>query len=330
MVVLLWGPCGDPPLQTVYRALQQFGIPAVFFDQQTIPEIELSWQVRSASITGWLQDRNGRLDLEQITGVYYRPYDTRQIPAVARAGEGSRLWQHALDLEEALTAWADLTPAQVLNRPSAMASNHSKPYQAEQIRQVGFKVPDTLITTTPEAAFAFWQHHGEVIYKSISGVRSQVSRLTPAHADRLRTTLSGCPTQFQQCVPGQDYRVHVVGEAVFASAIHSNADDYRYASTAADAPTVHPVVLPAAERLRCIDLSQALNLPLVGIDLRCTPDGEWYCFEANPSPGFTYYQAETGQPISLAVAQWLAATLLPPMAKTSTQPAVQPMAIPTF
>jgi hypothetical protein len=328
MVVLLWGPWGDPPLQTVYQALQQFGIPTVFFDQQTIPDIELSWQVRSASITGWLKDRNGRLDLEHIIGVYYRPYDTRQIPAVAQAGPESRLWQHALDLEEALTAWADLTPAQVLNRPSAMESNHSKPYQAEQIRQVGFKVPDTLITTTPEAAFAFWQHHGEVIYKSISGVRSQVSRLTPAHEDRLRTTLSGCPTQFQQWVPGQDYRVHVVGDAVFACAICSNADDYRYASTTADAPTVHPVVLPDAIRLRCIALSQALNLPLVGIDLRCTPDGEWYCFEANPSPGFTYYQTETGQPISLAVAQWLAATLLPPGTIASTQPVVRPMAIP--
>ena len=43
------------------------------------------------------------------------------------------------------------------------------------------------------------------------------------------------------------------------------------------------------------------------MDLRSTPDGAWYCFEVNPSPGFTYYQEETGQPIADAIARLLAA-----------------------
>ena len=49
-----------------------------------------------------------------------------------------------------------------------------------------------------------------------------------------------------------------------------------------------------------------MNLPLAGIDLRRTPQGEWYCFEVNPSPAFTYYEQITGQPISQAVALLLA------------------------
>ena len=46
------------------------------------------------------------------------------------------------------------------------------------IRTIGFKIPDTLITTEPLAALEFWKQHGTVIYKSISGTRSIVSRLT--------------------------------------------------------------------------------------------------------------------------------------------------------
>jgi hypothetical protein len=40
-----------------------------------------------------------------------------------------------------------------------------------------------------------------------------------------------------------------------------------------------------------------------------TPEGEWFCFEVNPSPAFLYYQQATGQPIATAVAGLLAAAV---------------------
>jgi hypothetical protein len=40
--------------------------------------------------------------------------------------------------------------------------------------------------------------------------------------------------------------------------------------------------------------------------LKVTPDDEVYCFEVNPSPAFSYYEGNTGQPISRAVARHLA------------------------
>lgn len=49
-----------------------------------------------------------------------------------------------------------------------------------------------------------------------------------------------------------------------------------------------------------------MNLPLAGIDLRRTPQDEWYCFEVNPSPAFSFYEQITGQPIARAVALLLA------------------------
>jgi hypothetical protein len=56
--------------------------------------------------------------------------------------------------------------------------------------------------------------------------------------------------------------------------------------------------LPSDVVARCHALAALTELPLAGIDLCRTPDGEWYCFEINPSPGCTYYAEATGQPIA--------------------------------
>jgi glutathione synthase/RimK-type ligase-like ATP-grasp enzyme len=185
-----------------------------------------------------------------------------------------------------------------------MAANGSKPYQLEQIRKLGFDVPETLVTTNPDAARDFWERHETVIYKSVSGARSIVSRLRPEHTERL-ADVTFCPTQFQRYVPGTDYRVHMVGDELFACEVISEADDYRY-------PGVHEVEiharrLPRDVEERCRLLAAAARLPVAGIDLRRTPEGEWYCFEVNPSPAFTYYENRTDQPIANAIARLLTA-----------------------
>lgn len=48
-----------------------------------------------------------------------------------------------------------------------------------------------------------------------------------------------------------------------------------------------------------------MGLLLAGIALRRTPEGGWVCFEVNPSPGFSFYEEATGQPIAAAVADLL-------------------------
>ena len=54
--------------------------------------------------------------------------------------------------------------------------------------------------------------------------------------------------------------------------------------------------------------AQALDLPLAGIDLRLRPDGAYLCFAVNPMPAHRYYESNTGLPISLALAHFLAAS----------------------
>jgi glutathione synthase/RimK-type ligase-like ATP-grasp enzyme len=66
-----------------------------------------------------------------------------------------------------------------------------------------------------------------------------------------------------------------------------------------------PAALPAAVEAACLRAARDLDLLFAGIDLKQTPDGDYFCFEVNPCPGFIYYERRTRQPISAALADLL-------------------------
>jgi glutathione synthase/RimK-type ligase-like ATP-grasp enzyme len=207
-------------------------------------------------------------------------------------------------LHDTLSRWIEITPALVVNRSTPMGSNASKPYQLQLISQHGFAVPETLITNDPVLVREFHREHNHVIYKSISSIRSIVQTLKVEDYEQLER-IRWCPTQFQAFVDGTNVRVHVVNEEVFATQILTEATDYRYAQQQGSRADLYAIELDVGLAQKCVDLAHALNLPFAGIDLKITPDNQVYCFEVNPSPGFSYYEAQTGQPIAKAVARYL-------------------------
>jgi len=233
---------------------------------------------------------------------------------------GSTNPARAQRIHENLFEWLDVSPALVVNRPRAMQANASKPMQAQLIGAVGFEVPATLVTSEEEEARAFWKEHGRVVFKSISGVRSIVTELSADTADRLKL-LANLPTQFQAWVPGVDIRVHVVGEKTFAAEIQSSVIDYRYAEKAGGRASMTSIELPADVEARCVAMAREMELPLAGIDLRRRPDGEFVCFEVNPMPAYSFFENQSGLPISKALAELLMNGLNPPREKAKLQDA---------
>ena len=235
-MIVVWGLEDDAPVAGVLRALAALGVPFAFVDQRDVLASRFDVEV-DHGFHGRLDGPTWSIDLEAVSAVYVRSYSAADLAAVVRAGSSADQ-AHARAVEETLLSWADVSPALVVNRPSAMASNNSKPYQASLIRSYGFDVPETLVTSDAAAVRAFWERHGTVVYKSMSGVRSQVARLTAEHFARFDTPCA-CPTQFQAYVPGHDHRVHVLGADVFNCEIVSDADDYRYGRR-----TMRPYELP--------------------------------------------------------------------------------------
>ena len=301
-MIAVWGPPADETTLSVLDALLRRDAPVAFIDQgEVLRHTGRLEVVRGAAgyVAGWLDLPSGTYDLGVFASAYIRPHDSLAAPRVASAGPRSPEANHARKIEDLLMRWAQITPALVVNRPSAMATNNSKPYQALSARAVGFEVPATLLTTDPDAAARFAAEHGEVIYKSIGGIRSIVTRLRADDRQRL-DDVRWCPTQFQAWVAGTDVRVHVVGDRVFACEIESDADDYRYGES-----TSRLCDLPAEQAARCVELSARLGLEVAGIDLRRTPDGAWYCFEANPSPAFACFGDEIKSAVAAAIADRL-------------------------
>jgi glutathione synthase/RimK-type ligase-like ATP-grasp enzyme len=302
-MILLWGLAGDGPISSVRNELARMQRTALLIDQRAVLDttVELSADDEVSCTVEW----DGiRVELEKVEAAYIRPYDPLAVPAVARAGHASAEARHAVGVYEALRLWSELTSALVVNRLSVMASNSSKPYQSELIRAAGFLVPETLITTDPEVAAEFCDRLGEVVYKSVSGIRSIVSRVTAQKRAQL-DAVATCPTQFQEYVRGIDYRVHVVGHDTFVCELVSEADDYRYSERQGARVSRRQVALPVECLDRCRALAASLDLAVAGIDLRRTPAGEMFCFEVNPSPAFSWFDAPDSR-IAKRVAELLA------------------------
>jgi hypothetical protein len=302
-MILLWGHAADKALQAVYESLLKRGAEIAFYDQREVLDTAVDLVV-DREVSGTLRVRGETINLSEVTAAYIRPFDSRWLSKIKTAGPGSPEWRHALNIEDALLSWTEIAPIFVVNRPSTMAANTSKPYQAALINAIGFMVPETLVTTDPQAVRDFRKNHMDIIFKSTSSARSVVSRLNNAQLDKL-DDIVWCPTHFQQYISGKDYRVHVVDGEIFTCEIVCTEDDYRFAIDQQKSVQLRPFELPDEVAQRCRQLTRKLELWVAGIDLRRTPDGQWICFEVNGVPGFTYYQEACNHRIDDAIASLL-------------------------
>ncbi|HEX6587873.1 MAG TPA: ATP-grasp domain-containing protein [Longimicrobiales bacterium] len=308
-MILLCGIPSEPPLDMVATELTRLRAPFVVFNQRHVAAATMTLIQDDEGPAGTLHLGTEEVRLGDVRGVYTRLMNPAFLPELARVPADGPERFHAARVHDLLVRWCEVAPARVVNRIAAGGSNASKPYQAALIMEAGLRVPDTLVTNDPAAAEAFVERHGRVVYKSASGARSIVQELS--HEDRARLAdVAACPTLLQRLVVGTNVRVHVVGDAVFATRIESDAIDYRYAGRTTGVPaTLTATQLDDDTAARCVALTRRLGLAFSGIDLMVTDDGETFCLEANPCPGFSYFESHTGQPIAQTLAAYLSDSL---------------------
>ena len=306
-MILLGGIPSEPSLALVHEELRRLRARVAMFNQRLADETAIAFELASGEVRGWLELDGDRHRLEDFRGIYCRLMDDQALPELEGEPPLSPRRLRVRALHDALSCWCELSPARVVNRFDAVGSNGSKPYQLQLIRAQGFAVPETLVTNDPKQVLAFEARHGRLVYKSMSGIRSIVQLFADGDRERLEL-IRWCPVQFQQFVAGTNLRVHTIGESIFATEIETDAVDYRYARRqVGEAASLRAIDLSSALAERCVKLAQSLGLDFAGVDLKRTPEGEVYCLEVNPTPAFSYYQSQTGQPIARAVARYLAA-----------------------
>jgi RimK-like ATP-grasp domain len=295
MKVFLWGVLEDPPTKFVYDALLKLNADLFFLNHAEIENTVVHFTSLDTP-RYYLSYDNKTWDMGIFTAAYLRPYDFTQYDQFKQAANSS-MHQNAYLVHQFINNWSEYASIPIINKPAASSTNNSKLYQSTVISKVGFKIPATLVSNSIDEIEAFHTMHGRIIYKSMSGVRSIVEEYSTG---QLQQYPHIGLMHFQKYIVGNNVRVHVVGDKIFASEITTSGIDYRYAQS-----TMEHFELPSNVAFKCLQLNHKLGLLFSGIDLINGANGEWYCLEVNTNPGFSYFDREADKPIATAIAKML-------------------------
>lgn len=300
-MILIFGSLYDEMTELVCSRLQQLDFEYFFVDTGKILLNQFTWKVlKGMKPQVLIEIGNRKIQSKDISGIYCRFVNVK-----GKNLKGMSKKETSFIYNETLAGYINFInyfSGTVVNRIMHSLSNESKTYQQIQISKSGFLTPKTLVTNDSQKVKQFYEScNKKIIFKSLSSARSIVTKFTSQHFSRMKL-LNNCPVQFQELIEGLEIRVHTVGKKVFATAIKSDAIDYRYAGRYKKSVEFFSYKLPVKVANACVSLSKSFGLEVAGIDLKRTNDGKFYCFEVNPSPAFIAYERITGQPISRGVA----------------------------
>lgn len=192
-------------------------------------------------------------------------------------------------------------------------------FQLQVASSVGLRTPSTIISNNPRDVLDFVHvHRNGVVLKSIFRTALIVNgkvqllytnRLQEADVIKRADQIALCPVMIQEYVPKHlELRITVVGNQVFACAIHSQdsertRDDWRRYDFS---KVKHEqFVLPEEIHLKLLELMRRLGIVYGGVDVILTPDGEYVFLEVNPSGQWLWLEELTELPISQAIAELL-------------------------
>ena len=204
-----------------------------------------------------------------------------------------------------------------MSRPDAINVASYKPKQLKLASDLGFNVPKTLISNSPEAVEMFQVECERLVAKPLfsgeidgDGERKVVFT-TPISQEDLaaRESIGLAPVLFQEYVPKElELRVTVIGNQVLAASIDSQdvemaVHDWRRAPPGL--LRFRSYELPTTVSDRCARLVATFGLTFGTIDLVKTPDGDYVFLELNPNGQWGWLENPTGDPYTKTIATLL-------------------------
>jgi hypothetical protein len=289
-VIVALGLASDPTFRHFVTTARDRGIDLVVVDLRRLADG--NWSIEpQRDAESWLELDRTRLSLDPSAGYYCRLIDLSPVLAEPE----SFVWTSMIGV---LSLWLENVPDLVANVPRHGSHNSSKPLHEALLLGLGLDVPEAITSSDPADLIAFTKA-GPAVCKSLCGARGDTRLVSVEDFARFRPDMG--PVHLQRLVTGVDVRAHVVGEKVFCERIVSNRLDYRERGAAnAYAETQ----LPADCRALLLSATRKLGLVIAGWDLKVCDDSI-YCFEVNPMPGYSVYDARTGGGISDALFEFL-------------------------
>ena len=292
MNILILGSSRDVEATHVMTALTQAGAVVNYLDTLLFPtQIKLSWEPNTQA--GCLTLPGGsQLNLLDIKSVYWRNFCNPYIPSLKDPAQQKIAFSDSMSV---LRSLIQACPALWVNSWQAYQFHKEKPLQLSKVKQIGVKIPATLIGNDPDRVIEFSESHPKIIFKPVYG-GTHTQLLTDFHLDRKRLNLALklSPVTIQEYIPGTNIRSYVIADSVYSAEIRTHFIDFREDSTA----ELVPVEIPESVQKQCLAIAKALMLEWTAIDWRLSPEGEYVFLEANPSPMFVNFEHQTGFPIT--------------------------------
>lgn len=242
--------------------------------------------------------RGRRVGFSEVRAVYWRNYGGALSPSLP---DPEQAWIAQNDARGLFESLLIELAARWVNGWDAFRLHQTKPVQLARVAALGVRVPSTLITNDAAMVRDFAQRHARTIVKPVQG-GDHTQPLTAAHLrPENLANLHYAPITLQDEMPGTNVRVFVAGDRLLACEVRTSRLDYR----ADPEPELLVHGLPDEMQATSRRIARELALLWTGIDFRLTPEGEYVFLEANPSPMFLGFEAQTGLPLSAALADLL-------------------------
>src|SRR6266545_1038485 len=168
MTVLVLAERTDTTADLVVRELNERGAVVFRCDIAEFPAtLSLSGYLDPGD-TRWrgrLRTAHRAVALEDITGVYFRRPTAFRLPEDMSAAERRFA---AMEAKMGLGGVLMSLPCRWVNHPSRIADAEYKPLQLVAAARAGLRVPATVITNDPSAAWDFAAPGGPVVYKTLA------------------------------------------------------------------------------------------------------------------------------------------------------------------
>jgi glutathione synthase/RimK-type ligase-like ATP-grasp enzyme len=200
----------------------------------------------------------------------------------------------------------------VINSLESAQQADEKAFQLSAAANCGLDIPSTLITNNYADVVEFTELHGEVVVKPLVNflggfpdARIVDKMVVRSHKEEI----SLCPAIYQQVIaPAHDLRVTIVGDEIFPAEIVKHNPlamtniDWRLDPSS----ECKPAQLEGDLSDKLMGLMKRLRLKYGAIDLRRQLDGRCFFLEVNTAGQYLWVEADTGMPVSQAIARLLA------------------------
>ena len=249
-----------------------------------------------------------------IGAVYFRQPVSPDVPPDLAESDKEFSRREAKEILRSL--WRLIDHGKWFNHPKELWLASNKVEQLTIAQRLGFKIPDTCVSMSELTVRNFIESHEEqVVCKAVKhgflrqGLNVQIATTQRVGSEFLNQfgNYAQVPMIFQEEIhKAFDVRVTVVGDNVFATAIHSQQHpqtivDWRLLDLQEFDLKHEAIKMPAHLDELCRQITRHFNLKYSAIDLIKTVQGEYFFLELNPNGEWAWIEQKAGYPIRDAI-----------------------------